>query len=78
MRKLNEDRHNEFNLTNVMPKIASYKEATTRLQDVLNFPEVKGNIKTAKDLAKVIDCVQSDWLKQRRSQSKLTDFFKTV
>ena len=33
---------------------------------------------TANKLAKVIDCLQSDWIKQRRSQSKLTDFFKTV
>ena len=30
---------------NVMPKIASYKEATSNLQDVLNFPEAKGNMK---------------------------------
>lgn len=62
----------------VVPKIASYKEATSRLQEVLNFLEAKGNMKTANDLAKVIYSVQSDWLKQRRSQSKLTDFFKTV
>ena len=61
-----------------MPKIASYKEATSRLQEVFNFLEAKGNMKTANDLAKVIYSVQSDWLKQRRSQSKLTDFFKTV
>ena len=61
-----------------MLKIASYKEATSSLQEVLNFLEAKGNMKTAHDLAKVIYSVQSDWLKQRRSQSKLTDFFKTV
>ena len=36
-------------------------------------------MKTDNDLAKGIDCgVQSDWLKQKRSQSKLTDFFKTI
>ena len=62
----------------VMPKIASYKETTSNLQEVLNFLEAKGNIKTANDLAEVIDSVQSDWLKQRRSQSKLTDSLKTV
>ena len=57
-------------------KTSSYKEATSSLQEVLNFLETKGNMKTANDLAKVIDSVQSDWLKQRRSQSKFTDFFK--
>lgn len=62
----------------VMPKIASYKEATSSLQEVLNFLEAKGNMKTVNDLVKVIYSVQSDWLKQRWSQSKLTDFFKTV
>ena len=61
-----------------MPKIDSYKEATSNVQDVLNFLEANGNMKTANDLTKVIDRVQSDWLKQRRSQSKLRDFFKTV
>ena len=50
-----------------MPKIASYKEATSSWQEGLNFLEAKG-----KDLAKGIDSVQSDWLKQRRSQSNLT------
>ncbi|PFX32556.1 Tigger transposable element-derived protein 4 [Stylophora pistillata] len=60
----------------VMPKMASYKEATSSLQEVLNFLEAKGNIKTANDLVKVIYSIQSDWLKPRRSQSKLTDFLK--
>ena len=46
---------------------------TSSLEEVLNFLEAKGNMKTANDLAKVIDSVQSDWLKQRGSQSKLTD-----
>ena len=61
-----------------VPKIASYQEATAVLQDVLYFLETKGNKKTANELAKVIANVQSDWLKQRRSQSKLTNVFKTV
>ena len=57
-----------------MPKIASYQEATSGLQDVLHFLETKDNMKTANELAKVIANVQSDWLKQRRSQSKLKPF----
>ena len=32
-------------------------------------------MKTANELAKVIANLQSDWLKQRRSQWKLIDFF---
>ena len=61
-----------------VPKIASYQEATAGLQDVLHFLETKGSMKTANELAKVIANVKSDWLKQRRSQSKLTNVFKTV
>ena len=50
------------------PKIALYQEATSGfLQDILHFPETKGNMKTANELAKVIANVESDWLKQRRS-----------
>ena len=61
-----------------MPKIASYQEATVGLQDVLHFLETKGDMKTANELAKVIANVRSDWLKQRRSQSNLTNVLKTV
>ena len=61
-----------------MTKIASYQEATAGLQDVLHFLETKGDMKTANELAKVIANVRSDWLKQRRSQSNLTNVFKTV
>ena len=42
----------------------------------MHFLETKGNKKTANELAKVIANVKSDWLKQRRSQSKLTTFLK--
>ena len=61
-----------------VPKITSYQEATSGLQDILHFLETKGNTKTANDLAKVIANVQIDQFKQRRSQSKLKDFFITV
>ena len=90
MRKLNEDRHNltsnalkrgvsegeiDEPPANIMLEIASYKEATSSLQDVLNFLEAKGNTKTANDPAKVIDCV---YLSKGEANRSSQTFSKTV
>ena len=65
-----------------VPEVASYQGVTSGLQDVLHFLETKGNMKDANELTEVITNVQSGRLncnnKQRQSQLKLTDFFKTV
>jgi len=42
--------------------IASYQGVTSGLQDVLHFPETKGNMKDANELAEVITNVESDRL----------------
>lgn len=66
-----------------MPEIASYQGVISGLQDVLHFLETKGNMKDANELTevnllmyKVIGLIVI--YKQRQSQLKLTDFFKTV
>ena len=38
-----------------VPNTASFQEATSGLEDVLHFLETKGNMKTANELAKVIE-----------------------
>ena len=43
---------------------------------ILLLPPI--NIKTANELTKVTASMKSDWLKQRQSQQKLTDFFEPI
>ena len=59
----------------VLPRITSYREAISCLEDALAFLERKGNNDTADALSSVICQAQSDWLERRTSQSKVTDFF---
>ena len=58
-----------------VPKLASYREAISCLEDVLHFLESKGNADTADSLSKVISNAQRDWLQRRTSQTKVSDFF---
>ena len=62
-------------LTSTVPKLNSYREAISCLEDVLCFLESKGNYDTANTVSRVISHAQSDWLKCRRSQTKVSDFF---
>ena len=59
----------------VVPKITSYREAISCLEDALCFLELKGNSDTADALSRVNSLAQSDWLERRTNQSKVTDFF---
>ena len=58
-----------------VPKLASYREAISCLEDVLHFLESKGNADTADSLSKVISNAQRDWLQCRTSQTKVSNFF---
>ena len=58
-----------------VPKLASYREAISCLEDVLHFLESKGNADTADSLSKVISNAQRDWLQRRTSQAKVSKFF---
>ena len=58
-----------------VPKLASYREAISCLEDVLHFLESKGNADTADSLSKVISNAQRDWLQHRTSQTKVSNFF---
>ena len=42
------------------------------------FFQSEGNSKTSNELAKEISQVQSDWLKHRTSQSRVTDFLPNL
>lgn len=57
-------------------KLASYQEAISCLEDVLDFLESKGNADTADSLFKVISNAQRDWLQRRTSQTKVSNFFQ--
>ena len=61
--------------TAVQPKLASYVQALSSLEDVLCFLETKGNSKAANELSKVIGQVESDLVERRTHQSRVTDFF---
>ena len=65
-------------LTSAVPKMNSYREAISCLEDVLCFLESKGNSDTASVLSRVISHAQSDWLKCRRSQTKVSDSFSKL
>lgn len=58
-----------------VPKLASYREAISCLEDVLHFLESKGNADTADSLSKVISNAKRDWLQRRTSQTKVSNFF---
>ena len=58
-----------------VPKLASYREAISCLEDVLHLLESKGNADTADSLSKGISNVQRDWLQRRTSQKKVSNFF---
>ena len=45
-----------------VPKVTSYREAISCLEDVFHFLESKGNADTADSLSKVISNAQRDWL----------------
>ena len=67
--------NDDVQLTAVQPKLASYVQALSSLEDVLCFLETKGNSKAANELSKVIGQVESDWVERKTHQSRVTDFF---
>ena len=58
-----------------VPKLASYREAITCLEDVLHFLESKRNADKVDSLSKVISNAQGDWLQRRTSRTKVSNFF---
>ena len=56
-----------------VPKLASYREAISCLEDVLHFLESKGIADMADSLSKVISNAQRGWLQCRTSQTKDTN-----
>ena len=60
-------------------KLASYREAISCLEDVLDFLESKGNADTADSLFKVISNAQRDWLQccnEGQARQKFLIFFQ--